>query len=504
MFAWRACALLLGLLCSMSVARADGPQFRSERLQVAGGRVMGVHLEDLNGDGKQDLAAVFFVGKPPEPQRKLAVWFDHGARFSAEPDQVLDLPRAAAFVDFGELDGDGKRALVIADARGLSAFRLDASGRFETTPKKFLQVAGLFALPDDEDLPFFDVVRDWDGDGKPEILLPLLDGTAVFTRGETGEWTRAGSLRLQPRASYQVRSELYEPRLRNFNARATLVVPDLVVGDYDGDGKPDLCAVVEDLLQVHKGGGPTVFSPVAVARHYLGVRTDEETRRGAHVHTTVRDLDGDGILDLAVNKVAGGLGQMKAQTGFYYGKRGGGFDPPAQVLQREGYAGSLAFADLDGDGKLDLIMPHVNVGLGEMARVLLSKKMRIGWELRRGLGKRQFSVDPTAVRDIDFPVDYSALADIDGPYPSVEGDFNGDGKADFVAANGTDELGVWLGGGKTLVSPQPKAIVHVAPSRFYHVTDLDGDKLADVVVFYRSRDALAHEIVVLRNTGKGW
>ena len=36
-------------------------------------------------------------------------------------------------------------------------------------------------------------------------------------------------------------------------------------------------------------------------------------------------------IDLAVNKVAGGLGQMKAQTGFYYGRRGGGFDPPAQV-----------------------------------------------------------------------------------------------------------------------------------------------------------------------------
>jgi FG-GAP-like repeat len=497
------CAVaLLGILVSPS--RGDGPQFRGERLRVPAGRVMGVHVEDLNGDGKQDLAAVFFIGKAPEPQRRLAVWFDHGARYTPEPDQVIELPRTAAFLDFADLDGDGKRALVIAEARGLSALRLEAGGKFEAAPKKFLQVVGLLALPDDDELPFFDVGRDWDGDGKAEILLPLTDGVAVFTRGETGEWARAATLKLQPRASYQIRTELYEPRLRNFTARATLVVPDLVTGDYDGDGKPDLYAVVEDLLQVHKGGGPQVFSPVAVARHYLGVRTEQETIRGAHVHTTVRDLDGDGIADLAVNKVAGGLGQMKAQTGFYYGRRGGGFDPPAQLLQRDGYAGSLAFADLDGDGKLDLVMPHVNVGLGEMARVLLSKKMRIGWEARRNLGKRQFSIDPTAVRDIDFAVDYSVVADIDGPYPSVEGDFNGDGKADFIAASGPEELAVWLGGGKTLLAPQPKAIVHATPSKYFHVVDLDGDKLADVVLFYRYKDALQGEIAVLRNTGHGW
>jgi hypothetical protein len=174
------------------------------------------------------------------------------------------------------------------------------------------------------------------------------------------------------------------------------------------------------------------------------------------------------------------------------------------VLQRDGYAGSLAFADLDGDGKLDLVMPHVNVGLGEMARVLLSKKMRIGWEARRNLGKRQFAADPQAVRDLDFAVDYSVVADIDGPYPSVEGDFNGDGKADFIAANGPEELAIWLGGGKTLIAAQPKAIVHAVPSKYYQVVDLDGDKLADVVIFYRYRDALQGEIAVLRNTGHGW
>src|SRR5581483_4923479 len=102
----------LVLALAGSGARADGPQFRAEKLRVPGGRVMSVHVEDLNGDGKADLAAVFFVGKAPEPQRRLAVWFDHGKSYAAEPDQVLELPRSASFLDFADLDGDGKRALL--------------------------------------------------------------------------------------------------------------------------------------------------------------------------------------------------------------------------------------------------------------------------------------------------------------------------------------------------------------------------------------------------------
>ena len=502
-----AAALAMALVVSAAGGQGESAQlgpFLVETLRVAAnGRVLGLHAEDLDGDGKLDLVAAYATGAAPEPKRALAIWLQKTGRFAESPDQVLDVPKNAAFVDFVDADGDGKRALVFANATGLWARRL-VDGKFEREGKKLVAVTGLLALPDDEELPFFDVGRDWDGDGKPEILLPVIDGVAVFTRQADG-WQRTGTLKLQPRASYAVKSELYEPRVRNFAARATFVVPELQPCDYDGDGQLDLCAVVEDMLQVHKGGaGPSVFSEVAAARHYLGVRTPDEIRKGAHVHTTVRDLDGDGVADLAVSKLAGGLGQMHATIAFYYGKKGGGFDPPAQVMQREGYAGSLAFADLDGDGKLDLVMPHVNVGLAEMARVLIAKKMRIGWEAHQNVGKRQFSVTAASVHDLDFTVDYSQLADLDGPFPSVQGDFNGDGKPDFVAAAGPDDLGVWLGGGKPLIAPQAKAVVRVPPSKWYQVVDLDGDKRADVLLFYRSRETKAREIVVLHNSGRGW
>jgi hypothetical protein len=299
-----------------------------------------------------------------------------------------------------------------------------------------------------------------------------------------------------------IRTQMYEPRLRNFTARVTYVVPELTSVDWDGDGKLDLCAVYEDVVQVHKGTG-NGFSSGASVRHLVSAKTDQEmSRNSAHVTVMVRDVDSDGVADLVVNKLSGGLGQMRAETVFYYGKKGGGFDPPAQVLKREGYAGAISFADMDGDGKPELVMPHVSVGLAEMARALVSKRMRVDWEVRKNRG-RSFSTDADAVKEIDFVVDTSQLADIDGPFPQAGADFNGDGKGDFVAMNAPGQLGVWLGGGEKLLAESPKVILHVQPSKQMLVSDLDGDRRAEIVLFYKGKEA-SSEVVVAWNTGQGW
>src|SRR4051812_37551640 len=108
------CAVLLTVLIVGARAWADAAALQVERLRVPG-RVLGVHAEDANGDGKRDLFVTVGLGAPPQMSRRVAVFFARGAQYSADPDQLLLVPNVASFVDLGDVDGDGKRALVFAD-----------------------------------------------------------------------------------------------------------------------------------------------------------------------------------------------------------------------------------------------------------------------------------------------------------------------------------------------------------------------------------------------------
>lgn len=503
---------ILMLLGAAPLGRAgaqvsEAPQFHVERMHVPG-RILSVHPQDLDGNGRRDIIVIWVSGNPGATKRHIALFFDRvdrGNGFHESPDQDIAVPTGASFLSVADLDSDGKRELVLGNSHGLSALAFDAQGNYGA-PRPFATVEGVVLPPDEESLPYLDVARDWGGDGRIEFLLPLLEGIAVVTRGADGRWSMTSELELPPRPGYLVRDDLYEPRARNFSLRIALTVPEMTLGDFDGDGRRDLIAVVDDLVTVFRGepkGG--LFAVMPIARIHLGVRTSAEAARGnALVQVSVLDFDGDGIVDLMVNKVVGGLQSMHAQTGFYLGRKGGGFDRPLQVMARDGFAGSLSFADVDGDRRPDLIMPYTHIGFAEAARILLTRRLSVGFEVHRNLGPKGFNTNADVVRPVDFPVDYSAGAEIDAPLPTLDGDFNGDGVVDFAAGKPPDTLGVWLGGGKQLVAEYPKALVHVPSSRYWQVLDLDGDRYSDILLFYRHRPALEGQLAVLRNTRRGW
>src|SRR6185295_12557236 len=106
-------------------AAASANQFRIEKLRVPG-RVLGVKAEDLDGDKRRDLIVVFLGA---ERQRALALFFDKNGSYPTEPDQTLVTPKNATFIDIGDVDGDGRQAIVFGDRRGVMALRLDASGK---------------------------------------------------------------------------------------------------------------------------------------------------------------------------------------------------------------------------------------------------------------------------------------------------------------------------------------------------------------------------------------
>ena len=256
-----------------------------------------------------------------------------------------------------------------------------------------------------------------------------------------------------------------------YNTGGTYAYPvSVAVADLSGDGKLDVVVVssIPPTVAVLLGNGDGTFQPAVI----YDAASSQEQAYGSSI--AIADVNGDGKADLIVTTWFGcfpsgctGNGSVDVLLG-----NGDGTFQPAVDYDSGGFdADSVAVADLNGDGKLDLVVGNFCGGSGTCSAAVTVL-------LGNGDGTFQSAV----------------------PYGSVVGgvlsvaiaDLSGDGKLDVLAAyygpccGPTGTTGVLTGKGDGTF--QPGASYAGVGGGSVTVGDVNGDGKPDLLVTYPCED----------------
>ena len=418
--------------------------------------ILSIAMADFDGDGKPDVAALTEACEYCQGHVSILLNNGHGG-FQPERDHPVGssfLGPQPESIATGDFNGDGKPDLVVANAGdGTVSILLNTGGGTFGGQKRYPAGAGGSVA-----------VGDFNGDGIPDLVVGGANGFGTGYAILIGN----GNGSFQPAVIYNVGS-----------------VGEIAVGDFNGDGRLDLALLIGGTVSIALGKGDGAFqSPVAfpaggtyptyvvTGDFNLDGKLDLAIADNATVSIllgrgdgsfgppvpeavtgslalAVADVNGDGIPDI----IAAGTTTVNAtgSVSVLLGRAGGGFWP-AVNLNVPGAPQSVAIADVDGDGNLDLV-----VGENSFAVAVLP-----------GNGRGKFQQAPPGT-----PIG------LNGSFAAA--DFNRDGKLDLAVAS-LSGIAILLGNGDGTF--QPPILVSSATITGFTVGDLNGDGIPDLIVVH--------------------
>jgi hypothetical protein len=466
---------------------------------------------DFNGDGNLDLVVTNGSGVNGAGKSLSILLGDGLGGFTTSS---MPIPGPAQSIAAADFDRDGKLDLVIADFETVYVLQGHGDGTFQVPTKTVGNVNGIGDLQENQS-PSFVAVGDFNRDGIPDLAIALANDNVGIRLG-TGDLSETNNTTTY--SGFLIDSGDNGVPKRRFGFAG--VPQNILVADFNGDGKADVA--------VNFATSPAVAFRLGGGDGSLGDGASFATQRGSF-SAAVGDFDGDGRPDIVSVNTAGTTFSLllNATTFTFAGDLGPKTDFSVTADQVNFPATdprSIAAGDFNNDGKIDLAVANfgtnnVSVFLGGdagtftlttqspfdsgsgAAAVAAADFNRDGVldlavansgagtvSIFIGAGDGSFSAAPTPTLTVG-----------NGPMAIAAGDFNGDGILDLAVANHNDNnVSVFLGiGDGTFNSPNTFA-VGSGPHGIIAV-DMNGDGNLDLV----TANETGGNVSVLLGNGNG-
>ncbi|MCI0663511.1 MAG: FG-GAP-like repeat-containing protein, partial [Acidobacteria bacterium] len=395
---------------------------------------------DFNADGKPDLAVVGILGPV------IIFTSDSAAGFTITRIEDIETASEEGWMELGDFNGDRKIDLALrhneAGRSLISIWLSTSSGMFQRA----------FSI-DARNFGNKFLAADLNGDGKSDLGVTLGNSFVVRYAKSDGNFSEP--------VSYLMGFRVIQPTLGDFkqdgrDLRTDIIVPTVLFNDLP-PGPP---------AAILRSNGLGDFDAPRSFEFFSDGSIDRAEMESA-------DLNGDGVLDLAIADI------LLNDVVMMFGNGRGEFTPPVKINSgvTNGRATDIELRDFNNDGKTDLAILNFET---QNVVVLL------------GNGRGEFI--------------QSAIFNT-GPFPRniASADFNNDGNFDLIATAQSGGLALFLGNGQGGFTQSVTGIGGNSTNLIFNTGDFNGDGSADLAFSDNDQNPFPNgvKIVVLFGNGQG-
>ena len=495
------------LIANIFSGSASAQDFSTKTDFTTGTTPYSVSFGDLNGDGKADMVTANFGANTFSVLLNTTTPGASTPTFSANTDFATGTGAYATAI--GDLNGDGKPDIAVANYNetSVSVF-INTTTPGASTPT-FTAKTDFTAGTNPASVTF----NDFNGDGKSDMAVANYGSNTVSVFFNT---TTPGSAT----PTFSAKTDF-----------ATGTGPySVAAGDFNRDGKPDMAAANYDATSVSvflNTTTPGASTPTFSAKTDFTAGTNPST-------VSIRDLNGDGVPDLAVANYGSN------SVSVFFNTTTPNASTPTFSAATDFATGSgpytVTLGDFNRDGKPDMAATHYNINsvsvflntttpgaatptFGAVSFYTTgTNPSSVSICDLNGDGKPDMAAGNETSNDVSVfmnvmtlgvtPASFSAKTDFTtgtSPRAVKFSDINGDGKQDMAVVNGSSNtVSVFLnttptGTSTPTFSARTDFAIGTLPSHL-SIADLNGDGIPDLVTTNQSSNSVS---VLLNTTTPG-